>query len=62
MLHLSVLCPSLNYGNEVWEDNKAQVATVESIEVLYTVCVLLHVRPKLRIKPSGEIRPGSFAR
>ena len=31
MLLLSVLCPSLEYGNEVWEGNKSQAASLESI-------------------------------
>ena len=31
MLLLSVLRPSLEYGSEVWEGNKSQAATLESI-------------------------------
>ena len=31
MLLLSVLGPSLEYGSEVWEGNKSQAASVESI-------------------------------
>ena len=31
MLLLSVLRPSLEYGSEVWEGNKSQAASLESI-------------------------------
>ena len=31
MLLLSVFCPSLEYGSEVWEGNKSQVASLESM-------------------------------
>ena len=31
MLLLSVLCPSLEYGSEVWEGNKSQAASLENI-------------------------------
>ena len=31
MLHLSVLHRSLKYGSEVWEGNKSQAASLESI-------------------------------
>ena len=33
MLLLSVLRPSLEYGSEVWEGNKSQAASLESIEL-----------------------------
>ena len=31
MLLLSIFCPSLEYGSEVWEGNKCQAASLESI-------------------------------
>ena len=31
MLLLSVLCPGLEYGSEVWEGNKSQATSLESI-------------------------------
>ena len=34
MLLLSVLCPSLKYGSEVWEGNTSQVASLENIMLM----------------------------
>ena len=50
MLLLSVLHPSLEYGSEVWEGNKSQAASLESI--------MLGGAPKLQTKPFGEIYMG----
>ena len=40
MLLLSVLRPSLEYGSEVWEGNKSQAASLESIMLGGAKCVL----------------------
>ena len=40
MLLLSVLCRSMKYGSEVWEGNKSQAASVESIRLGGAKCVL----------------------
>ena len=59
MVLLSVLRPSLEYGNEVWEGNKSPAASLESI-MLGGANVFLDVRPKLQTKPFGEIWAWSF--
>ena len=40
MLLLSVLRPSLEYGSEVWEHNKYQEASLESIMLGGAKCIL----------------------
>ena len=40
MLLLSVLRPSLEYGCEVWERNKSQEASLESITLGGAKCIL----------------------
>ena len=40
MLLLSALCPSLEYGSEVWEGNKSQAASLESIMLEAAKCAL----------------------
>ena len=59
MLLLSVLRPSLEYGSEVWEGNKSQAASLESI-MLGGAKRVLGARPKLQTKPFGEIWAGRF--
>ena len=60
MLLLSVLRPSLEYGSEVWEGNKSQAASLESI--MLGAKRVLGCSSKLQTKPFGEIWAWSFCK
>ena len=60
MLLLSVLRPSLEYGSEVWEGNKSQMASLES--VMLGGAKRVRGCSKLRMKTFGEIWTWSFCK
>ena len=61
MLLLSVLRPSLEYGSEVWEGNKSQAASLESI-MLGGAKRVLGCSSKTSTKPFGEIWAWNFCK
>ena len=62
MLLLSLLRPSLEYGSEVWEGDKSQAASLESI-VLGGAKRVLGCSSKIsQTKPFGEIWAWSFCK
>ena len=63
MLLLSVLRPSLKYGSEVWEGNKSQTASLESIMLGAAMYALGCSSKTLNEAVWGDTYgPGSFAR